>query len=152
MKKKNELSPTNKYSPGIFEKISEYFRYGIAGLATTIVNLGVYHLFLLFLDYKISNLIALLASKAFAFISNKLYVFHSKSKNGKDLMKEIYRFILARGGTGLLDYFGLILAVEVLNLSEVWSKYGLQVLVIVLNYVLGKKAVFIPTDDNNKTE
>ena len=123
--------------------ISELIRYGAAGVATTVVNLGVYHLSLLFLDYKIGNLIALLTAKIFAFFANKTFVFHSKSNDLKDFMKEVYRYILARGGTGLLDYFGLIFAVEVLNLSEVWSKYGLQVLVIILNYVLGKKAVFI---------
>ena len=88
-------------------------------------------------------LIALLTAKIFAFFANKTFVFHSKSNDLKDFMKEVYRYILARGGTGLLDYFGLIFAVEVLNLSEVWSKYGLQILVIILNYVLGKKAVFI---------
>ena len=124
-------------------KISELIRYGIVGVATTVVNLGVFHLCLLLMDYKIGNLIALITAKIFAFFANKTFVFHSKSNDLKDFMKEVYRYILARGGTGLLDYFGLIFAVEVLNLSEVWSKYGLQVLVIILNYVLGKKAVFI---------
>ena len=123
-------------------------RYGCFGLATTAVNIVVYQTLLLFLDYRISNLIAILASKLFAYMTNKRFVFHSKCSNKRELLQEICRFILARGATGLLDYFGLIIAVDVFHLNRVWSKYGIQVIVIILNYVLGKKAVFLGSNEN----
>ena len=122
----------------------EIFMYGIFGVGTTIVNILIYQVFLWFqVDYKLSNLIALIGAKLFAYVVNKNFVFKSKCSNFKELFKEFIRFTLARGVTGLIDYFGLIFAVEILNLSEVYSKYVLQFIVIVLNYVLGKKAVFI---------
>lgn len=122
----------------------ELFIYGIFGIATTLVNIIIYQVFLKCqVDYRISNLIALIGTKLFAYVVNKNFVFKSKCSNFKELFKEFIRFTLARGATGLIDYFGLIFAVEILNLSEFYSKYVLQFIVIVLNYVLGKKAVFI---------
>ena len=152
-KQRDRIMEKNKvYTSGSDEKHKthdrwrELFRYAVFGAATTVVNIAVYQLLLLFLDYRISNLIAILASKLFAFVTNKRFVFRSRCHSLRELLGEILRFILARGATGLLDYFGLILAVEVFRLDRVWSKYGLQALVIVLNYVLGKKAVFISTE------
>ena len=130
------------------KRLSELFHYGIFGATTTIINIVVYQILICFFDYKISNLIAILASKAFAYITNKLFVFHSHCDSRKELLHEIIRFILARGATGILDYFGLIFAVDALHLDKVWSKYGLQVMVIILNYVLGKRAVFLNAEKN----
>ncbi len=124
------------------KRLQELLSYGFFGAATTVVNIAAYQLLLLFLDYRISNLIAIIVSKLFAYITNKLFVFHSRCANMKELILEMSRFVLARGATGLVDYFGLIVAVEVMGLNLIWSKYGLQILVIILNYVLGKKAVF----------
>ena len=132
------------------KKLMELFRYGIIGAATTIVNIAIYQVLILFLDYRISNLTAILASKTFAYIANKHFVFYSHCNSRKELLQEMLRFILARGATGLLDFFGLIFAVDVLHFSKVWSKYVLQVLVIILNYVLGKKAVFLDAEKADK--
>ena len=125
------------------ERLKELIRYGIFGLGTSLVNILVYRFLLSFLDYRISNLIAIFVSKAFAYITNKRFVFRSHCENGRELALEIGRFILARGATGLLDYFGLMVAVEVFGFNRVYSKYVIQIIVILLNYVLGKKAVFI---------
>ena len=59
------------------------------------------------------------------------------------MILELCRFILARGLTGLLDFFGLIALVELCGWNERISKIAIMLLVIVLNYVLGKKAVFV---------
>ena len=132
------------------KKLMELFRYGIIGAATTIVNIALYQVLILFLDYRISNLTAIMASKTFAYVTDKHFVFHSHCDSRKELLQEILRFILARGATGLLDFFGLVFAVDLLHLSKVWSKYVLQVLVIMLNYVLGKKAVFLDVEKADK--
>ena len=120
----------------------ELISYGIFGVATTVVNIAIYQIFLNFVDYKISNLIAIIGAKVFAYIVNKKFVFHSKCANYRDFICELVRFIFARGFTGLVDYFGLILLVEVFTLNETYSKYMIQVIVIILNYIFGKKMVF----------
>ena len=118
-----------------FEKIS----YLLFGICTTIVNISVFNLFLYTgLDYKIANLFALILGKTFAFVVNKKFVFKSHTSNIKDLFSEFIRFFSGRIFTGLVDYFGLILLVEFLSCSEKSSKYSIQVIVIVLNYILTK--------------
>ncbi len=125
------------------EGLREVLRYVFFGALTTLVNIGIYRLLLPLLDYQISNLIAILSAKLFAYVTNKIFVFRSKCASTKELLGEISRFIAARGFTGLVDYFGLIAAVELFHYDPVYSKYVLQVIVIILNYVLGKKAVYL---------
>ena len=115
--------------------------YLLVGVLTTGVNIMSFNLFLfLHVDYRIANLFALLLAKLFAFIVNKVFVFQSKATGIKDLSKEFAGFFMGRIFTGLLDYFGLILLVEVFSLPQKGSKYALQAIVIVLNYILGKAA------------
>lgn len=134
------------------KRIKELIRYGLIGVSTTLINLLTYHLFLLFLDYKIANLIALVISKTYGYLANKNIVFRSKTNTMGDLVLEVIRFIIARGTTGLIDYFGLILAVEILGFDKIISKYVLQVIVILLNYIMGKFMVFRGTDLEEHTD
>jgi putative flippase GtrA len=130
---------------------NELFRYGVAGATTTAANLIVYHA-LLFLGapYMIANIFALVVSKVYAYFVNKIYVFRARSENVGEVAREIMRFIFARGFTGLVDYFGLIALVELFGFSEIYSKYAVVVTVIILNYILGKKAVFVKKESKNE--
>ena len=122
---------------------AELVRYGITGVSTTLVNLGIYHgLLLAGLDYKLANLVALIGSKSYGYIVNKRFVFRSHCSNKKDLLKEIIRFALARGFTAAIDYFGLIIAVDAIGMDRIISKYLIQFIVITVNYFLGKRMVF----------
>lgn len=127
----------------------ELISYVIFGVATTAVNIGLYQIFLLFVDYKISNLIAIIGAKIFAYLVNKIFVFRTKCGGIRELFGEIIRFVLARGFTGLMDYFGLIFLVEVMQYDESYSKYAIQIIVIALNYVFGKKMVFTASKNKN---
>lgn len=121
----------------------EIVRYLAAGAMTTAVNLGGFHLLsVLGLDYRIANAIALVASKVFAYAANKLYVFRSKSATPSELLKELGRYIAARGFTGVLDYLLLIVFVEAFHWDAGISKIGIQAIVILLNFLLGKFLVF----------
>lgn len=124
----------------------EITRYGLFGLATTVVNISIFQILMFFFDYRISNLIAIITSKLFAYIMNKLFVFHSSCADIKGLILEIGRFILARGTSGIIDYCELLIAVEMLRLNPVYSKYALQLIVILLNYLFSKRFVFNVSD------
>lgn len=125
------------------KSLMELVRYGFAGVTTTMVNLLLYHLFLFCgMDYRLGNLLALVGSKTYGYLVNKIFVFRSHCKNTKELLVEILSFIGARGLTGLIDYFGLIFMVEIIGVGKIVSKYIIQVLVIILNYVMGKFFVF----------
>lgn len=124
------------------KNIKELVRYGLVGISTTAINLIVYHFFVLFLDYKIANLIALVSSKTYGYFANKTIVFRSRTDNPKAFFLEVGRFVFARGITAVVDYFGLIIAVDVFSFDKVLSKYAIQIIVIIMNFFMGKYMVF----------
>ena len=127
----------------------ETILYGIVGVGTSILNILLFQLLVkLGIEYKIANIITLIVVKAVAYICNKNIVFRSHADSFAGLLKEIGRFIIARGATMLIDYFGLIILVEYIHVAKLPGKCFLTVLVIVLNYVIGKKHVFKDTRGN----
>ena len=122
----------------------EFIAYGVFGLLTTLANILTFQL--LFehagIAYGVANVVAVLAAKVFAYITNKLFVFRSRCENTGELVLEIVKYVFARGFTGLVDIFGMFLAVEMMGVDVMLAKYAIQVIVIVLNYVLGKSVVF----------
>lgn len=125
------------------KKLHKIFRYAIVGAATTLVNILVYQLLLYAgIEYMISNLVAIICSKLFAYIINKLYVFKSRTESFLDLIKEFWRYLLARGLTGIIDYVGLIILIEIIHIDEIYAKYFIVIIVIILNYIFGNKYIF----------
>lgn len=125
------------------KKIKELVVYFVVGASTTLVNILCYHFFVfLNIDYKIANLIALFLCKVYGYFANKNIVFNSKCDSIKELFGEIIRYITSRGFTGVVDFIGLIFLVDFLKFDKIYSKYAMQVLIIILNYVLGKFFVF----------
>lgn len=121
----------------------ETILYAVVGVGTSIVNVALFHaLVKLGTEYKIANIITLVVVKAAAFVCNKNIVFRSHAASFAGLLKQIGRFIVARGATMLIDYFGLILLVDYLHIAKLPGKCFVTALVIVLNYVIGKKHVF----------
>ena len=93
-------------------------------------------------DYKTANIITLIANRFFCYITNKIFVFRTKCDDWQQLIKEIVLFILARSVTFLMDYFGVVLLVEVIGIKSFISKAVLMVLVVLTNYLSGKWFVF----------
>ena len=127
----------------------EIIRYGISGILISLVNLGVYTaLVYLSMRYEIANIIALVLSRIVGFALNKYFVFRSTSKG--HFWREFWGFMVARGLSGLVDYFGVILLVDQLHVNEVLSKGFVMIFVIVLNYLLGKFLVFQKKESTNE--
>ncbi len=121
----------------------ETLLYGIFGVATTVLNIVLFKvLLLLSVEYKTANLITLVVVKLAAYVCNKKYVFCTKSENFGELLKEFGRFVIARGATAIIDYIGLILLVELLKMGKTPGKVIMTVVVVIVNYFLGKKHVF----------
>ncbi len=130
----------------LYKKYEEITNYLIVGGLTTIVSLIVYYgCVLTFLDPKnafelqIANVISWIISVAFAYITNRIFVFKSKNKN---YFKEIASFVGARIATLLMDMFTMFLLVTVLNGNDKIAKIISQIIVIVANYIFSKLFVF----------
>lgn len=130
----------------IFLKYKSVILYILFGGLTTLVNIVVYFACsCLKFSTAESTLTAWIISVLFAYITNRKYVFGSKSQGVKSVFKEISNFFLSRFATGLLDLAVMLLFVDILNFNGMLIKVISNIVVIILNYVLGKFLVFKPS-------
>ncbi len=122
----------------------EIGRYIISGVSVTAVNFGLFWLLdHLGLSYLWANASAIVAAKITAYVLNKWYVFRCQTHTLAQTCSELLRYILVRGSTGLLDFFGLMVWVELLGWPRLPGKIVVMGIVLVLNYLLGKNVVFV---------
>ena len=121
----------------------EVLLYIVFGLLTTIINIGLFYILnKIGIIYIVSNIIALIIAKTTAYLCNKFFVFKKRCKNKKELTKEIISFIFWRSFTMLVDFFGLILLVDVFDFNKMIGKIIVTTIVITINYFTSKKIVF----------
>ncbi|HCR44607.1 MAG TPA: GtrA family protein, partial [Ruminococcaceae bacterium] len=89
-----------------------------------------------------SNAAAWILSVLFAFITNKLYVFKSKSFNACILWRELAGFIGARLLSLGVDYLCLYFMITLAGLNELLAKILDNVIVVIINYALSKFIIF----------
>ena len=135
----------------LFLKYREQIAYLFFGGVTTLVNIAVYALLSRAgLSTGVANAIAWVLSVLVAYVTNRLWVFESKSR-GAAAAKEFLSFVACRLGTGLMDEAIMVLGVDRLgplvapNHMALWGlgvKVFSNILVIVLNYVFSKLFIF----------
>ncbi len=130
----------------LYQRYTEIIMYLIVGVCTTVISLIIYYgLSMTILDpsnaleLQIANVISWVISVLFAYITNRKYVFHSKSHQKG---KEFVSFVSSRIVTLLLDMFIMYVGVTLLSLNDKIFKVLSQVIVIVANYVFSKLFVF----------
>lgn len=119
----------------------ELVLYVVFGAFTFFVNIAVYFLFedVLGVNYLISNIVAWFFSVLFAYITNRIWVFESKSP---DILKEMALFFGGRIFSGVVDTALMYLFIDVMVIGDTISKIVVQIIVIVLNYIFSKLIVF----------
>ena len=140
----------------------EIVTYIIFGVLTTLVNFLTYTaviktfgdseviLFKIFGDSKVTlcNGIAWAVAVLFAFITNKLFVFESKSFAPAVFFNEFFAFFSTRIFTGLLEIFlpELLMKIgldqKLFGVEGMLAKVVVAVIVVILNYVFSKLVAF----------
>ena len=118
--------------------------YLFFGVCTTIVNYIIYIPCYNFLRMSatVSNMIAWVVAVAFAYLTNKPFVFKSNDWSAKTVIPELTKFVGCRVGSGVAETIVLFLAVDLLGWNgNIW-KLVTQVMVTVMNYVASKLLVF----------
>ena len=126
-------------------KYKELFFYGVFGVGATVINIVSYRVLANTFGKKyflIANIIAWILAFIFAFITNKLFVFGSKSWEAQIAMKEFVGFLSARLATGILDTVLMWLFVSIISLDDTLSKIIINILVIIINYIASKFFIF----------
>lgn len=155
--KRNKLYNYYEYKPnfivrfwnwgwGIYHKNEELWNYLIVGFLTTIVSLVTYFIctetFLnpeVSVELQIANVISWVLAVAFAFVTNRVFVFKSKNKK---VFKEMCSFVSSRIFSLFLDMLSMFIMVSVLSWNDKIAKLIVQVIVTVVNYILSKLFVF----------
>ena len=124
----------------LYKKHEKIINYLIFGVLTTIVSLSTYFVCskIFHMYYLISNIISFIISVLFAFVTNKIYVFKSKTKEKNIISKELISFFSARIFSFVIENITLIILVKVIKIDDMFAKTIVQVIVIILNYILGK--------------
>lgn len=145
----------------------ETVTYVFFGVCTTVVNLIAFKVFNIVLGeklYLVSNVIAWIIAVVFAYITNKLWVFQSRSFAPGVLKREIPAFLGARILSLLIEEGGLWLFVDFLGFDrysagfslfsdgetarqfviggKMISKLTVSVIVVILNYFFSKILIF----------
>ena len=124
--------------------------YLIFGVLTTAVNFIVYYICYTKFHWinLASNTVAWILSVMFAFITNKIWVFKSKSFEFSKLAVELSGFITARLSTWLLETVIMFVGVDILKGYWLIAKVIASVLVVILNYVFSKLFIFRKNNEN----
>lgn len=128
----------------LLNKYKEVVLYCIFGGLTTVINIITYFMLSRFfnINYLISNIIAWILSVLFAYITNKIFVFRSKSTEFKYVIKELLAFIGCRLFSGLLDIGIMYIFVDIFKFNDFIIKIIANIIVIILNYVFSKVMIF----------
>ncbi len=134
----------------IYKKYHEVINYLIFGGLTTVVSLVTKYI-LLFTILDASNgvqlqvavVISWIVACTFAYITNRIWVFDSKSK---EIIKEVIKFFAARVITLGLEMFIMFVFVTLLGLNSdlwviIWTLVA-QIVVVVANYIFSKLFIF----------
>ena len=118
--------------------------YSFFGVLTTIINTITYIVLFNILQMANipSNFIAWVFAVAFAFITNKIWVFESRDFSPVVIKRECIKFTGCRIGTGLLDMIIMFVGVDVMGGNSLVYKIISNIIVIVCNYIASKLVVF----------
>lgn len=122
----------------------ETISYLIFGVLTTVINIAICGLCYDYLHWNVivANTAAWTVAVIFAFITNKLFVFKSKSFEANVFWRELVTFLVARLLSLGIDDFGMWLLVDIFH-GNVWiAKIIMNVIVVIINYVLSKLIIF----------
>lgn len=153
----------------LWNKYKEIITYVIFGVLTTVVSWGSYTVFveMLSMEVFVGNLLSWVCAIVFAYVTNKLWVFESKSWKPNVIGKEIVTFVASRGVTGVIEivcvpllaktgfdhiFYSILekmnLSIAILFTDGIYSKIFLSVVVVILNYFFSKFIIFKNKKEN----
>ncbi|MDO5292538.1 MAG: GtrA family protein [bacterium] len=143
----------------LYTKYKEIILYLVFGVSTTIVNWLIYiGVVKVSSTVVIANAVAWMGAVTFAYITNKIFVFESKSTKLKDIVQEAISFFIARACSGVFEIFGpgvlisIGLRQEIFGIKGFVAKIAISVLVVIMNYILSKLFVFKNKNEVNQQE
>lgn len=125
-------------------KHKEIILYIVFGVMTTAISIIVYWFFnvKLGVDELLSNIISWIFSVLFAFVTNRIWVFESKTSGLKNYFLQMLSFYVGRLSTLAVEELILLVFIKRLSFESMAVKIVASVVVIILNYVISKLFIF----------
>lgn len=135
----------------LYLKYKEILNYLIFGVLTTAVSWVTFSLFVkaIGMSVGVGNVLSWICAVAFAFVTNKLFVFESKTWKPTVALRELVSFVGSRLLTGVIEWIGVPflsthgLTYQLFGVKGLLAKMVVSIVVIILNYVLSKFLVFV---------
>ncbi len=93
----------------------ESLMYVVMGVSATVFNWGIYSLLVTFLPMELANAGSFAMTLIFAYVTNKIYVFESRSWGMRRVLREFCAFATARGVKGLQAKVVVCLTLSIVN-------------------------------------
>ena len=128
----------------LLKKYSEVISYLFFGVLTTLINLATFWILstVFNLETIAATVAAWIIAVAFAFITNKIWVFKSKTKTNQETTKEAIMFVIARLITLGIEVFLMWLMVDNFKQDKLIWKLLCNIITVILNYLFSKLIVF----------
>lgn len=128
----------------LWQKYREQLLYVFFGGLTTLVNIVAFYLCdtVLHLGTVPATCLAWALSVLFAYATNRRWVFESRVRGARAILREMGSFFLCRLLSGLMDIAIMYVFVDVLHLGSMAVKLASNVLVIIVNYIASKLFIF----------
>lgn len=145
-----ESMPSGNEAQKFLQKHRSEWLYFIFGFGTTFVSWSSYAIFVGLFNMPVAwgNILSWVCAVLFAFFTNKVFVFESKSFKRSVVVPEFTVFMGTRLLTGVLEMVGVPFLVDIgfsyslFGAKGMWAKIVMSVFIVVLNYILSKKYVF----------
>lgn len=139
----------------LLKKYKEIIMYLIFGVMTTAVSLLVYSLAVKLFSFGITaaSAVSWVIAVSFAFVTNKLFVFESRSREVKTVLREAVSFFAARIVSGVVEIFlpELLFIIgldfSLFGVKGLVAKIIVNLIVIIMNYIFSKLFVFKKAGD-----
>ncbi len=128
----------------------EMILYIVFGVLTTVLNLVIYFVMTegMAQNESFSYFIAWVVAVAFAFVTNKKFVFSSKTKRAKAVLYELATFVGGRLLTFAIGEILITVFVSMLAQSNVLWKILTNIIEIVVNWLVSKMITFRKKSDS----
>ena len=133
-----------------YKKNKEILLYLFFGGLTFLVSISSYAVFNIRIGWNAltAKIASWILAVAFAYVTNRTWVFESSTDRGSNLIKEITGFVGGRIATLVIEELILFIFITEFEMNSVLVKIVAQVVVIALNYVISKMIVFKPEGGN----
>lgn len=128
----------------LYRRFQEQINYILFGGLTTAVSIGSfgYCTMAMRMNPLLANVVSWILAVLTAYITNRIWVFHSTNHGFVACLKEIVEFCAGRLLTLGMEEFMIYLFITRMGLNSLVVKLAVQVIVVVVNYILSKMVIF----------